>query len=188
MESKQSDNPALISVPVFFLPGYEIRPTDIQRLCRKLVSDPSGCLLWMGACRDGYGRIHVDHRSITTHSLAYWAAHGGFLPSGNQFSQFDISHACGLSICCNPRHLRMATTSFNLTERDTAKQDTHIMQCNTMHNLPSPTWLTIAPPNPDELCPTFPLFLSICQEIKDEVQEIELIGADVAEIPQPVEA
>lgn len=60
----------------------------------------SGCWIWMGALRDGYGRIRMPQAPITSaHRLSYQMRNGE-IPNG-----LCVLHRCDVRCCVNPDHL-----------------------------------------------------------------------------------
>lgn len=76
-------------------------------------SDASGCWLWMGGKRKGYGRLRYNGNLKAAHTVAYLLS-GKTIPNG-----LDLCHS-GLCIgkrnCCNPEHLTPGTRSKNCGE------------------------------------------------------------------------
>ena len=71
----------------------------------------SGCFLWTGALNHhGYGIFNLDGRTVRSHRLAYsiWK---GPIPDG-----LCVDHICRVRSCCNPAHLRLATSRDNVLE------------------------------------------------------------------------
>jgi len=86
------------------------RPDDdtFMRLVERLGPvNNEGCYCWTGAVRSeaegGYGIIKAFGRCVHVHRLAYARENGG-LPEG-----FDVHHLCGTRLCCNPKHLELAS-------------------------------------------------------------------------------
>ena len=84
---------------------------------RRVVVDPSGCWLWTGATRHGYGCISDgpgEARSTKqTHRVVYENLVGP-IPQDR-----ELDHLCRVRRCCNPAHLELVTSREN-TLRGTA--------------------------------------------------------------------
>lgn len=70
------------------------------------------CWPFMGARvpAGGYGRFRLNKRLVAAHRVAYMLAYGN-IPLG-----LDVMHHCDNPPCCNPRHLKAATTKENLDD------------------------------------------------------------------------
>jgi hypothetical protein len=73
-----------------------------ERLFRRLVIQPDGCVLWTGAKTKGYGTIRTEppeskHRN--TH-LVMWEMFNGPIPEG-----LELDHLCRNRACANVAHL-----------------------------------------------------------------------------------
>lgn len=74
--------------------------------------DENGCTVWMRSrCRDGYGTIRVDGRTLSTHRVAWELANGPIPPKQH------VLHHCDNPPCCNPEHLFLGTHTDNMADR-----------------------------------------------------------------------
>lgn len=76
------------------------------------VGSEADCWPFMGARvpAGGYGRFTLNRRFMAAHRVAYMLAYGD-IPAG-----LDIMHLCDNPPCCNPKHLRAATTAENMAD------------------------------------------------------------------------
>lgn len=75
----------------------------------------SGCWLWGGSHRYGYGRFWVVDRHLLAHRLS-WIFAGNEIPEG-----LCVLHRCDIPACVNPDHLFLGTQGAN--GRDMAKKN-----------------------------------------------------------------
>jgi hypothetical protein len=68
----------------------------------------SGCWLWVGSTRRGYGQAWSGDTVSPAHRYAYEAAHGA-LPSGTV-----LDHLCRIRCCVNPAHLEPVSDRVNV--------------------------------------------------------------------------
>lgn len=95
--------------------GRKPRPTLLQRIVRRTVPGPGGCLTWAGTVNGhGYGAIQAGMRSASgnqrqsvVHRVA-WALLVGPVPDG-----LELDHLCFNRRCWNPAHLEPVTRSEN---------------------------------------------------------------------------
>lgn len=85
--------------------------TIAQRLERYSIPEPnSGCQLWLGDARSGYGRLKVGGRMRSAHRLA-WQLSNGDIPAG-----MNVLHKCDVPACINPDHLFLGTQIDNIVD------------------------------------------------------------------------
>lgn len=83
----------------------------------------TGCVVWTGHLRDGYGTITVNGRPMRAHRYA-WERERGPIPDG-----MVIDHTCWERSCVNVDHLRLATVAQNVQNRSGARK-------GRVHDLP----------------------------------------------------
>lgn len=98
--------------------------TPAERLNRRLVRMPNGCLEWTGYTNaDGYGTIYVSGQHVKTHRLAWTLEHGPIPPG------LDVLHHCDDPPCCDAvdteHHLFLGTNADNNIDRDTKGRNGH---------------------------------------------------------------
>src|SRR6266700_7659784 len=97
-----------MSAPVLALSAGE-RQALLAQLDRQTLRLPraagwngSGCHLWEGPANgDGYGEVQVGARRWLVHRLA-WTVYRGPIPANRL-----VHHACGITLCCNVKHLEL---------------------------------------------------------------------------------
>lgn len=103
--------------------------TITERIMRLTIPEPnSGCWLWTGQMRGGYGRIKIGGRRGThksAHVLLYEVTKGP-VPEG-----LELDHLCRTRCCVNPDHLEAVTHAVNRqrgTQGDHLAARTHCPQ------------------------------------------------------------
>jgi len=88
------------------------------RLLQRIEKQESGCWLWQGTIKNGYGRIQISGHMHGVHRAAYelWIEP---IPKGLQ-----VQHLCGNSLCCNPAHLVAGTAQESAALRAQYRQRT----------------------------------------------------------------
>jgi hypothetical protein len=79
-----------------------------QRIAHYSKLDPlSGCHIWHGLLKEGYGRLNFRKKVHLAHRLAWEVKHGP-IPAG-----LVVRHRCNVKRCCNPDHLVLGTRAEN---------------------------------------------------------------------------
>ena len=79
-----------------------------QRLAHYSKPDPlSGCHIWHGFFKEGYGRLYFGKKMHLAHRLAWEVKHGP-IPEG-----LVVRHRCNVRRCCNPDHMVLGTRAEN---------------------------------------------------------------------------
>ncbi len=73
-----------------------MRINTIETITARLVSQPNGCLVWIGSKWQGYGKVWYQGRFRRVHSLLYEAAFGP-VPEG-----LEVDHLCHTETCPRP--------------------------------------------------------------------------------------
>jgi len=86
-----------------------------ERFYDKVMPEPnSGCWLWVGSERKGYGRLYCREngrqKPYSAHRLSY-ELHKGAIPRG-----MIICHRCDNTYCVNPDHLYCGTHEQNTAD------------------------------------------------------------------------
>ena len=78
-----------------------------------LRASAEGCLVWPYAkSRNGYGNVSIAGSWVGPHIWVCIKAHGE-----KPFEGAEVAHGCGNPLCCNPKHLRWATSTENKMDR-----------------------------------------------------------------------
>lgn len=86
-----------------------VGPLTLDALrARCIVDEQTGCWLWLGSLRKGYGRVTFQWITYVVHVLAYTLAVGP-VPEGKQ-----LDHLCRIRHCFNPAHLEPVTGKVNV--------------------------------------------------------------------------
>lgn len=94
------------------------------------IDDTTGCVVWVGALTNGYGRFGHAGRVVYAHRWSY-EQFVGPIPDG-----LVIDHLCRRPACVNPLHLRAVTQSQNLhADRSLAraKRNAEATHCPSGH-------------------------------------------------------
>lgn len=100
-----------------------------DRLEKRIEPEPnSGCWLWTGARRGGYGRIWQSGRIVSAHRVVFELIRGT-IPKG-----LTLDHLCRTPACVNPAHLEPVTHQVNILRGiGPAAQQTHRTHCPSGH-------------------------------------------------------
>lgn len=89
-----------------------MRTLEEKFLATTMPIPESGCLIWMGALADGYGRIHLGAgKTIGAHRYS-WEVNYGKIPEG-----ICVCHKCDVPSCVNHEHLFLADNYGNLMDK-----------------------------------------------------------------------
>jgi len=107
---------------------------DLSKLSAKfwshVIPEPnSGCWLWDGSLRDGYGLFRVESygRVTNAHRVAYQLCVGP-IPEG-----LILDHLCRMRQCVNPAHLEPVTNSENIARGETGITNRSKTRCPAGH-------------------------------------------------------
>jgi hypothetical protein len=79
----------------------------MERFWAKVEKQESGCWVWQGATRSGYGAIKIDGKVKGTHRVSFEMANGP-IPEG-----LLVCYSCDNPPCVNPDHLWLGTYEDN---------------------------------------------------------------------------
>lgn len=77
---------------------------------RSVPEPNTGCFLWTGATRKGYGVVKFRQKFYATHRVAYELAYGSFL------EELYVCHSCDTPQCNNPKHLFLGDAHSNMQD------------------------------------------------------------------------
>jgi hypothetical protein len=82
----------------------------------RVTLDPSGCWLWSGSLRGGYGRARIDGVSVQAHRFVYrLTVDPNFVTRpGGAHTGLQLDHLCRNKSCVNPAHLEPVTHAENM--------------------------------------------------------------------------
>lgn len=93
-----------------------MKRSPTSRFWSKVVRDPSGCWLWIGAIATdtGYGIFYAgDDVRMGAHVFAFELANPGADRTG-----LVVRHTCDTPNCVNPQHLKLGTHADNMKDMD----------------------------------------------------------------------
>jgi HNH endonuclease len=103
----------------------KLTPADELRFWAKINKDgptmphmDTPCWVWTAnKHEDGYGRINVRKKVLTSHRIA-WTLHFGEIPPG-----LCVMHRCDNPSCCRVSHFQLGTHVENIHDRDAKKRN-----------------------------------------------------------------
>lgn len=115
--------------------GVYPRPTDAERLLRRVVADGE-CWLWTGGrSPNGYGRAWYRGRVINAHRAVYQAF------CGPVDRRLELDHLCRRTSCVNPAHLEPVSGAENRRRQAAAKPRVTACRHGHAYTPENTTWL-----------------------------------------------
>ena len=101
-----------------YVPFEKVSDNDLirARLYNKCRLSDTGCWLWTGPTRAGYGVFYVGSKDRSAHRISYEAFIGP-VPDG-----LHLLHSCDNPGCINPAHLRPGTVKENVADRESRRR------------------------------------------------------------------
>ena len=102
-------DPAFARLTTYVLKGSGTREERVRRYVemRVLRDEVTGCLIYQGTTRNGYGRFVIDGHWLTAHR-AYYEATIGPIPAGQH-----LDHLCRNKACVLTAHLEVVSANEN---------------------------------------------------------------------------
>ena len=99
--------------PMHAPPKKEYGRTPEERFFRQIEYEPnSGCWLWSGTLRHGYGSLKIGNDVFSAHRFSWEMLHGP-IPEYDSYHGLCVLHRCDTRPCCNPEHLYLGTPLQN---------------------------------------------------------------------------
>jgi hypothetical protein len=96
----------------------------IDRVLQKVIKDEkSGCWVFRGCDRDGYGQIRIDNKTVKVHRYMFWKFKKTLSWIDFNKTKIQVLHKCDNPPCCNPDHLFEGTQTDNIY--DMVKKNRH---------------------------------------------------------------
>lgn len=86
-----------------------------RALSRYRIDEGTGCWLWEGSTRGGYGRVRIEGKMMEAHRASY-EKYVGDIPDG-----LVIDHLCRNRSCINPDHMEPVTNAENIKRGNAGK-------------------------------------------------------------------
>lgn len=85
-----------------------VQRTPVERFHEKYNVTDTGCWIWFGATRNGYGEFSIGFKKHRAHRFSYEAFRGP-IPE-----RYTIDHLCRTPLCVNPGHLEPVERGENV--------------------------------------------------------------------------
>lgn len=94
---------------------YDIQSLLARMFKHRVIDPDTGCWVWTGSRRRGYGMIQSvhrgNHRAMRVHRIIAWLYLGY-----NGEEDVEICHSCNVKACFNPAHLYIASHAKNMAD------------------------------------------------------------------------
>jgi HNH endonuclease len=81
-------------------------------LMNRVYQSETGCWVWKGSKRNGYGLLCQKNKTVSAHRVSY-EAFCEAIPNG-----MVVRHSCDNPSCINPDHLSLGTQADNAADRE----------------------------------------------------------------------